>query len=388
FFTDVQARLASVLDEVLTGLDGLTVDRAVFDRTRVARIPGTYNRKAGRYAQLAGGSYRCWQLNQLAAFRPCTAATPSTPTRSANAQVINFNRLMMTRLKKVAELQEYRGFACEGNRELMAFVYYNTAVQIYDRSSAKERLRSFNARFNTPLPQRELDGIFNAVDSVVNVKGQKGHYILKADTLVRLLALTDKEIADLQFFASKRLTERVEAKRQTKEKRESRNQRVCELYARGTMTQQEVAAAVGCSVRTVYTILKSKGLAGRTTSQTAVETGKALAAASPLPQNGNETLSNKTLHYTAPATHKTQTARAFPATAATSQSAILWQPCLRAVSRPAPSDPPFCSAVLFAPVPAKTSSLVRLGLLQFCEPLPRASLGPPLSPPVQLRFAL
>lgn len=173
---------------------------------------------------------------------------------------MRFDRLMASRLRKVAELQEHRGYACEGNRELMCFVYYNTAVQLYERPEAFRRLGAFNARFVRPLPCDELEGVRSAVDGVVNVKGERGHYILSAQTLIRLLALTPAEIEATRFFTSKRAAERAEAKRITRARRDDRDQRICNLYATGDMTQREVAKAVGCSQKTVYRALKKAGM--------------------------------------------------------------------------------------------------------------------------------
>lgn len=261
YFHDVQLRLAAVLDELLAGLDGIDVDRAVFDHTRVSRIPGTYNAKAGCYARLVSSADSYCHLADLDDYRPASVPVRAPqPATKPKATVIRFNRLMMARLKKVAELQEHRGFACQGTRELMSFVYYNTAVQIYERSDAKRRLEAFNARFNQPLPSTELEGIYNSVDTVVNIKGEKGHYILSAETLIRLLDLTQQEMDELQFFASKRVAERAESKRKTREKRVERNRRICTLYSTGDLTQQQVADAVGCSVRTVCSVLKDAGL--------------------------------------------------------------------------------------------------------------------------------
>lgn len=174
-----------------------------------------------------------------------------------------FHPLMMSRLNKVAELQEYRNFDCEGTRELMGFVFYNTAVQIYSREDARERLDAFNARFAKPLPASELGGIVSSVDNVVNVKGERGHYVLRAHKLADLLALTDKEMEDLQFFASKRMAERMEAKRRTSEKRQARDELIVGLYKVGNKTQKQVAEAVGCCLRTVKTVLKKAGLTRR-----------------------------------------------------------------------------------------------------------------------------
>ncbi|MGN0073532.1 MAG: hypothetical protein ACI36W_07075, partial [Coriobacteriales bacterium] len=281
FFQDVQKRLAAVLTELLAELEGIDVDQAVFDHTRVSRIPGTYNAKAGCRARLVGGPGPYCHLTELAAYRP--ASTPGRapePAPRPTGTVIRLNRLMMARLKKVAELQGHRGFACEGTRELMSFVYYNTAVQIYERAEARARLEAFNARFKQPLPCSELDGIRSSVDSVVNVKGESGYYVLNAETLVRLLGLTQQEMDELQFFSSKRAVERTEAKRKTRQRREERNARICALYAEGTLTQQQVADNVGCSVRTVCSVLKDAGLTHPrlTTSAAATTQSKHTAA--------------------------------------------------------------------------------------------------------------
>ena len=65
---------------------------------------------------------------------------------------------------------------------------------------------------------------------------------------------------DLHFFASKRMVERMEAKRKTKERRNQRDERILELYQKGGMTQQELAQAVECSPRTVSSVLRKAGL--------------------------------------------------------------------------------------------------------------------------------
>ncbi len=288
YFRDVQLRLADVLDEVLAGLDGVDVDRAVFDCTRVSRIPGTYNAKAGRRARLLSADGGYWQLGDLARYRVQAAAVPS-PTALPAAQpqhtpagtLVRFDRLMASRLRKVAELQEHRGYACEGNRELMCFVYYNTAVQLYERAEAFRRLGAFNARFKRPLGSDELEGIRSAVDSVVNVKGERGYYVLSAETLIRLLALTPAEIEATRFFTSKRAAERAEAKRITRARRDERDQRICRLYATGELTQAQVAEAVGCSVRTVSKAVKAAGMARPYRSKRAVQDANTMTIAAP-----------------------------------------------------------------------------------------------------------
>ena len=277
FFQRVQNQLADVLEDVLDGVAGIEVDRAVFDHTRVSRIPGTFNQKAGRFARLVNAQETFYHLPDLATYKPAREQHVASKTarnlhstlsampavKRKPAIVMNFHPLMMSRLNKVTELQAYRKYDCEGSRELMCFVYYNTAVQIYSKEDAWVRLEAFNAQFKDPLPVSELNGIVKTVSGVTNVKGEKGYYLLKADTLVRLLSLSEQEMVDLNFFSSKRMVERMEAKRKTKEKRDQRNSRIVELYRSGAMTQREVAEAVGCTERTVHSVLKAAGLTRR-----------------------------------------------------------------------------------------------------------------------------
>ena len=261
YFSRVQGQLADVLDGVLSGVAGAKVDRAVFDFARVSRIPDTYNTKAGRYARLVSAGETYYHLPELDAYKPLTPAGSAAPKLkpAKTAFRVKFDKLLLARLNKVAELQEHRGFNCEGNRELMAFVYYNTAVQVYQREEAWSRLLWFNARFKSPLPQSELEGIRRAVSSVVNVRGERGYYILNATTIVRMLGITEKEAEAVRFFGSKRTFDRLEAKRRTAEKRRARNERIIALRKEGK-TRQEIADELGISLGTVHSVLKEAGL--------------------------------------------------------------------------------------------------------------------------------
>ncbi len=278
FYEDIQRRLADAIEDLMGGLDLVDVDRKVFDHSRVGRIPDTFNTKAGRCARLVNACETYYDLPLLAAYCPAKkkpAVPAEAPKKSKPAFVMKFNALMMSRLNKILELQEYRNFDCEGNRELMCFVYYNTAVQIYDLEGARTRLAQFNSRFLKPLASGEIKGVIASVDRVKNVKGEKGHYVLSVSKVIELLGLSDEEITATNFFMSKRMTERLEAKFKTKAKRDARNERIVALCKAGTMTQQQIADEVGCSVRTVRSVIKEAGLARH------IATGARKAAAKP-----------------------------------------------------------------------------------------------------------
>lgn len=261
YFSHVQGQLADVLDEVLSGIEGAKVDRAVFDLARVSRIPDTYNTKAGRYARLVSVGETYYHLPELDAYKPSAPAAVAAPKpkQGRPAFRVRFDKLLLARLNKVAELQEHRRFDCEGNRELMAFVYYNTAVQVYEREEAWNRALWFNSRFRSPLPEAELDGIRRAVSSVVNVRGERGYYVLSAATVVKMLGITEEEAEEVRFFGSKRTFDRLEAKRKTAEKRKERNERIVALRKEGR-ARQDIAEELGVSLGTVHGVLKEAGL--------------------------------------------------------------------------------------------------------------------------------
>ena len=262
-FRLVQRRLARLIEEVVSPVADIEVDRKVFDFTRVARIPGTYNEAAGCFARLVSVNEAFHDLSNLALWKPKRDAEPMPEKSRRSPVIVSFQPLLLSRLGKILELQELRGFSCEGNRELMSFVFYNTAVQVYSREEAKRRLALFNARFTSPLAACELRGIEKSVDRVVNVHGQKGFYLLSARKLIELLALSPEESKAIGFFASKRMMDRALAKEETRKKREERNTRIIELYRTGRFTQVQVANEIGCSERTVASVLKEAGFTKR-----------------------------------------------------------------------------------------------------------------------------
>ena len=260
-FQYVQKQLASVIGIAIKHIDGIAVDKATFDVSRVSRIPGTYNAKAKRFAKLVHAANRFYSLSYLAGFTARFAVRALSTQKNQRAfgrtvTIVKYQPLMISRLGKLIELQKHRQYNCEGTRELMSFVFYNTAVQIYPRANAVERLHAFNARFTAPLPASELEGIVSSVDSVVNVRGEQGYYLIGAQRLTELLALTPQEIVAVNFFESRRTIQRKEAKRTTARKRKERNSRIVELHAQG-FTQAAIANAVSCSVRTVASVLKT-----------------------------------------------------------------------------------------------------------------------------------
>ena len=260
-FELVQSGLADTLERIVSPVEGLEVDRATFDVSRVSRIPGTFNAKAGQFASLVQHADVFYSLSSLYRFAQSNTQTKTQSLRASFARpasIMRFQPMLMSRLGKLIELQKYRNYDCEGTRELMSFVFYNTAVQIYMRDEAKTRLKTFNNQFIKPLDQKELTGVIASVDEVTNVRGEKGYYLIGAQRLTELLALTPQELVDLNFFESKRSLERKEQKQLTAQRKQTRNHMILSLRQEG-YTHAQIANSVGCSPRTVASVLKAAG---------------------------------------------------------------------------------------------------------------------------------
>lgn len=260
-FQFVQQKLSRTLSRLMEPIDCIDVDEKVFDFTRVSRVPGSYNPAAQRYARLLSSSDSYYDLSELNAKLGGFAKYVASPEMRHSTNALFSKKhgddspLLRSRLANVISLQTLRNFDCEGSRELMCFVFYNTAVQLVGPNDASRQLCSFNSRFTQPLSQAELDSVVRSVDRVVNVRGQRGYYVLSAKKIVEMLALTEQEKLKIRFHSSTRSIIREKAKEATASRRALRDKRITNLYRSGDFTQNEIAQRVGCSLRTVANVL-------------------------------------------------------------------------------------------------------------------------------------
>ena len=287
YVNDVTAGISRVLSRVLANVAGVEVDECVYDLARVSRIPGTVNQNSHTTCEIVMSSEHLFTLAELSA----AGEKPAPQVKQGRSGgVVRFDRMLLSRLRKVRELRDLRGAACVGHRDMMLFVYYNTATQIYGPAEALRLAREYNAGFCAPLPDKDVEQIARTVDAnVVRMgrhAGEKGFYPLSAATLVEKLALTADEAEALEFFASRRKEQREAAKQATRQRRIERNERIRTLYATGSMTQAQVAEVVGCSLRTVSAVLNADKLeraAGNTTEQRPEQAEEAKTQASESP---------------------------------------------------------------------------------------------------------
>lgn len=281
FFRDIEAGLSLSISKAIAGISQAKLDTCVYDLSRVGRIPGSFNQNSKTRCTLRASSRDYYSLADLKVFCEM-AAVKRSKARIARGKPTKYDAMLTSRIKMLERLQEHRGFSCLGSRENMCFVFYNTATQVYGPDKAYEMALDFNRRFVSPLPDSDIAQIKRTVDNVVVAfgvhKGDKGYYPLKTETIVSMLGISNSEINAVGVYSPGRKAQREAAKRRTREKRETRDARICALYDRG-YSQSEIAKKVGCSPRTVFTVLKRENVTRGNLLQSIKEQFKAVLVA-------------------------------------------------------------------------------------------------------------
>lgn len=264
FAASLERALDSVLEAcVCACVEGAKLDNSVHDYARVGRIPGTYNTKAGAYCRLVTCSGKLWSLGELS--KRVTSPSPTKkPSDWVPALTPHATRAFLLRrmraLEKLVELRESGGGSgCCTNRcrNELVFTYCCAAVRVAGPTNARKLTHALNQRFRAPLRACEVESTIASVE--------RRRYKLRNSRVVENLGITPDEAHSIGLTTSRREEERSAAKAATAAKRAKRNARIVELRGSG-LTQAEVATEVGCSLRTVCTVLREAGMTRLRTS--------------------------------------------------------------------------------------------------------------------------
>ena len=272
YFDDIYIALMDKYRQILLGKGYLEVDSSVKDKSRFCRLPLTYNHAIDRWCRLIHISYndedevKYYTLKELAEDNHlfCKENKISATKReivSCKAVSLGEYKLpfLTLRLQQMELLQKLRQYDCIGYRDNMVFVYYNAATQIHGDIIGKEEAKSYNLRFNDPLPDQELARIFKGVDNNVAplTKDYEGYYRISDSWIKDVLKVTDEENKLCRFGSSKRQIERRQIKEKNAMKRNERNVAIAETILNNPkLTYVEIAALFGIDAKTVQRIAK------------------------------------------------------------------------------------------------------------------------------------
>lgn len=250
-------RLVEAFNSIInnySALKGLQADSgASIKELGLFRLPCTYNTKACTYTHYNILSNKKYKLDDmfnsvLALERPERVYNTFNCNDGVNTSK-EYLQLNVKRLRALELILKDKQQA-EGYRDIIIFLAYNCAIQIYEsKEMAVKRVENINNSFIKPL--RRLDNIIHYIDS-------KGFLKFKINTFNKLwLNLTDDEIKKYGLQRSTSETMQHNGTRDTRRKinKEERNTQIMQL-AIENKTCNEIAKKVGCSEKTVRTVLK------------------------------------------------------------------------------------------------------------------------------------
>lgn len=147
---------------------------------------------------------------------------------------VNLQRGRMNVLEQLASEQDG-----EGMREIILFLYYNSAFQVCEPATAESLTIKLNTSMPAPLPSSELAHIFCCID--------KKYYKYKQKTFCQVLGITQEYFLE---YSNPRAKEREKC-RMDKQKRKEMAET---LKASGRYTNKEIAELTGYSVKTINRI--------------------------------------------------------------------------------------------------------------------------------------
>lgn len=151
--------------------------------------------------------------------------------------------LQRKRLNMIEWIAEHRQYECTGLRDIMLFLYYNAAIQLYQPNAAKELTEALNDKFKEPLGS--IDYIYKLFER------NNKFYRFKNSTFDDWLHITDKE---KEAFQAEHITQnatRAQQREAHKLDKNKRKQLVYDLLQTGKYTLDDIAEATQLSIATV-----------------------------------------------------------------------------------------------------------------------------------------
>ncbi|MDE6529468.1 MAG: hypothetical protein K2K96_01695 [Lachnospiraceae bacterium] len=260
--------------EALLELD----ERVICDVSRVTRMPGTWNQKAGKECRVVFPEQkpRYYSLKELSAYifsEVYTAENTEDPPaekpkvvikRKRSGNIVEFDfflkAFLQERIEALEKLQAFRKGKGIGCRDYMCFTYYNHVKQLYGVDQAIKMLASFNNAYENPLSESEIRNIARGIDRCSG-DTYEGHYKLTNEWIVRNLKVSVLERDVLDFDVSKRKLQRKMAHQDAVRVREERNREIAEyIECHPEEIYASIAARFDVSLRTLKSIAKEAGI--------------------------------------------------------------------------------------------------------------------------------
>ncbi len=237
----VTKHFCDVLSEIIeeNNID-LKVDyNASCNPVGLVRLPFTYNTISQTFVEVEFYEDCIYNINDLIEEYeieiPTKTVHQNEQSQTNIEKDVEYIRLHMKRSRFIADLEKCNAIY-EGRRNNMLFAYYNALVQVYDRQKAVAMTETLNNQLEKPL--KDLRYIYHYIDKV-------GFLKFGEDKFINFLGLSNDEEGQYRAMSTYK----------PKINKEERNKKIFQLAVQ-RKTCQQIADEVGCSERTVRTVLK------------------------------------------------------------------------------------------------------------------------------------
>lgn len=239
-YKHITEALCDKLQQVIRDNDiRLELDRgASVDACRVVRLPYTHNtHRKGYITELVYRTDYKYDIDELLEYAEEKPKKPNIEHKRTVAG--DWNGLNTKRIRFIEQLIANNNGDCSGRREVMAWLYYNSLIQLFDTKTAEDMLNKLNHSFTEPLRTAQIRSIIRQYEK------KKKPYTIRTALWLELVGATAEECKEY-YDTSHRDLDRKAAR----ERKAERDERIAEMKAEG-YTAEQIAKACGCSVRTV-----------------------------------------------------------------------------------------------------------------------------------------
>ncbi|MGN1043216.1 MAG: helix-turn-helix domain-containing protein [Acutalibacteraceae bacterium] len=220
----------------------LIVDRtSSCNASGLFRLPFTYNTNSDKYideidVSVHNVSYKIDDL--IERFNLVQNSVHSDEKNNNSVSDDDYKPLHFKRIKYIEDYVKFHNFDVVGHRNAIIFLYYNACVQVMERSSALELTEKLNKSFKNQYSESEFKTVVAAVDKHI--------YKFTNKTFFEILGLSEEEQERYREMSTYK----------PKIDKAERNKKIFQLAIQ-RKTCQQIADEVGCSIRTVKTVLKN-----------------------------------------------------------------------------------------------------------------------------------
>lgn len=213
--------------------DLIDIDTKITDHSRVCRVPGTLNRKAGRYAtliscqpELTYEPEKLYKLLGVSAEPELNVRQNTKKKQPVSKQVVSdvkktrkkaipdnaipfapipYRTAAKSRIPRMEQIPDEVMLVDGSGRHKFIFAYYCHCRLLYTQPKAVQKTKMLNARFTEPLSDAELENQIFRVDSHCEMDYDihgNGCYIFNTDTFTEFLPIDQPKAREMGFLKS------------------------------------------------------------------------------------------------------------------------------------------------------------------------------------------